>query len=249
MENIVKDIIMNKKNCYFVSPHLDDAILSAGGLLSQLAGKTKVTVINVFTQSTTQNTLSAKLAYKRAGFNNSSAYFMKRREEDARVMQDLGISVINLGFVDALWRQKANMNSFHKILGKFIPELTVIYPTYRYHVEKGKIAKDDIGLMKEITSALAIVEDGAVVFSPLGIGGHVDHLLITKICKKLKQRVIFWSDFPYNQGNQTKSPELRPVLSNIGVNSKAKHIKKYKTQISQMFPGGKVPDMEEIFYV
>ena len=49
------------KKVFFVSPHLDDAVFSAGNLLLTLAEKTEIMVINVFTQADTKPyTYSAK---------------------------------------------------------------------------------------------------------------------------------------------------------------------------------------------
>jgi hypothetical protein len=66
MEKIIAHIIKNKIPCYFLSPHLDDAVLSAGGLISSLSGNTSVTVVNIFTTAGEKNTLSAKKSIQKA---------------------------------------------------------------------------------------------------------------------------------------------------------------------------------------
>jgi len=50
---IINNIIREKIPCFFISPHLDDAALSAGGLIAYLSQHTHVEVIDVFTEAKT----------------------------------------------------------------------------------------------------------------------------------------------------------------------------------------------------
>ena len=72
-------------NVYFISPHLDDAILSAGGLIYDLKDKEKVKIVTVFTKG--------------------DELFLKRKVEDENVCRYLKINYSHLGFKDALWRK------------------------------------------------------------------------------------------------------------------------------------------------
>ena len=37
-----------------------------------------------------------------------------------------------------------------------------------------------------------------VVFAPLGIGRHVDHLIMRRAAQDLRLRTVYYSDFPYS---------------------------------------------------
>ena len=107
-----------KSPCFFISPHLDDAVFSAGGLMIFLAKKNPVTVVNVFTEAgDLPYTLSAKKYLSVCEVDDARKLFEQRRNEDQKVLEKVGVKVVNLGFVDALWRKKEGVARF-----KIIPE-------------------------------------------------------------------------------------------------------------------------------
>lgn len=103
---ICMDILKNKKYYYFISPHLDDAILSAGGLIYDLKYKGKVKIITVFTKG--------------------DEIFLKRKIEDKNVCNYLGIDFIHLGFNDILWRNHFDLIEEQKIKIKITDRLKKI---------------------------------------------------------------------------------------------------------------------------
>src|SRR5579859_3047345 len=142
MDTFIKIIIKNKQTCIFISPHLDDAVLSAGGLVKFLSSKTKIMVINIFTQAIDgKQTVSAWKYIKDMGYNKASDLFADRQKEDKEALFQLHISPINLGFPDALWRKKNNFVA--KTLGNVLPEFKHVYPTYRFHITNGKVSSAD----------------------------------------------------------------------------------------------------------
>ncbi|MBP9669939.1 PIG-L family deacetylase [Candidatus Woesebacteria bacterium] len=192
---MIRHIIAKKIPCYFISPHLDDAIFSAGGLISKLRGKVDITIINVFTSAgVSGHTLSASTYLKQCGESDAQLLFVKRIKEDQVAGQMLGAKVINLGYQDALWRAKSKSNYP-------IPELNVIYPTYRLHVSKGRISHHDNQLMQDLSAKLRsiIKEPEFYIFAPIGYGKHVDHVLVRDVVTQsfAASRIIYWSDFPY----------------------------------------------------
>ena len=129
MNKLIKNIVKNKRNCYFVSPHLDDAALSAGGIISYLAKKTNVEVITVFTECREdKHSLSALSYIKQSGYKSDQAkqLYSLRRKEDLEAFNRLGVEVKHLGFVDALWRRKRNIKMIDKFLGTFLNDFLYI---------------------------------------------------------------------------------------------------------------------------
>src|SRR5258708_6346967 len=129
--------IIEDKNfkCIFLSPHLDDAVLSCGTLLEQLAGKVDITVVNIFTNAHAKPyTLSAKRFLQLSdSYTDANDLYKERAKEDALLLNNLNIKSVNIGLEDAIFRRKSHKS----FLGKFIPEFDHSYPTYRWHVLKG----------------------------------------------------------------------------------------------------------------
>lgn len=249
MEKIVNTIIKNKIPVYLVSPHLDDAALSAGGLMLSLKGKTRVTVVNVFSTGGTKSTFSAKVALKHAGHTDPKVYYRSRRIEDKKALSNFGVEIINLNFVDALWREKKNPDMLARFIGSFFPEVTHKYPTYRFHINKATV-KEEKELVEEVALRLSeTITEKAYIFCPVGVGGHIDHLVVNAAVKKLSNKRIYWSDYPYNYNTEKKRQSYYKVLrSSKYIDEKIAILPTYKTQFRSMFVDGKAPIMDEIYY-
>ncbi len=252
--DITEKIIVEKTPCVFVSPHLDDAALSAGGLISWLSGKTKVSLVTIFTEASRgSRTLSAVSYLEQCGYADQDKLFSERRREDMRACRTLGIESAHLGFSDALWRKKKSPGRWGAILGGLFPELVHVYPTYRWHAISGKIAPDDGELVKNLENRLKLAIGGKqIVFCPLGVGRHVDHLITRDICAKIFSDVIFWSDFPYNMDKKTDNDFIGKMALESFVwqrfsPKKKELIGQYRTQVKSMFPSG-IPIAPEVYY-
>jgi LmbE family N-acetylglucosaminyl deacetylase len=235
MNRTLKDIIDNKKVCYFISPHYDDMIFSAGALASELAKTNKIVVINIFTSAGTRNTLSAKAYLKQCGYTDATKLYIDRAVEDKTAIKPITKQIIDLGFREALWRRKSTVMSH--ILGNILPELGSIYPTYRFNIIKGRIAKSDTVAIADIEARLKelVKIDNSAIFCPLGIGNHIDHVITEQVCTRLFKNPIYWADYPYNQQNTTgKIPRKHFAFAN-NMEEKAKQIAEYKTQYEAMF--------------
>lgn len=248
MKNTVfNDIIKQQKHCYFISPHFDDAMLSAGGLIEYLADKTPVTVINVFTKGGQKPySLSARAFLKKCAANTADELYKEREREDVQAFEDLNVEIIKLSFTDALWRTKNAPLYIEKKLSFLIPELLYVYPTY-WHVVRKKLSKFDTKLSENVKKSIAKnVDKDSVVFCPGAIGNHIDHIIVYEACKALFPQCIYWSDFPYiNQSNQSR----KDILFKFNTQKKIKRIKRYKTQYSAMFPKGISTVPEERYFI
>lgn len=251
--NILKGIIETGRTCYFISPHFDDAILSAGALMMFLAKYTSVVVVNVFTQSDMPPyTISARSYLKQCGYSDAKKLYEDRKQEDANALESIADEIINLDFMDALWRKQPKTHGLVNYIKNVIPEFGHIYPTYYFHIAKGKIAKNDaftlLQLEKELTTAVA----GGFVFCPLGIGNHVDHLIVRTVCEKLSNPLFYWSDFPYSTGgDNTKlniSDDLQLFTFSHDLEEKKVIIQKYQTQYNALFGNKDLTLDNEIYY-
>jgi LmbE family N-acetylglucosaminyl deacetylase len=232
-DSLVQSIIKEKKTCYFISPHFDDAILSAGALMKYLSKYTKIVVINIFTKAgPPPYTLSARAFLTQVGYTDAQTLFIDREKEDAEVLSHVANKVINLGYTDALWRKKSDT-----WFGKILPELDHIYLTYRFHIIRGIISKHDRPMINQIVEKVhdLISDKNAVVFAPLGVGSHIDHVITHEIAKKQKQQVMYWSDFPYNEKQSTETKHLHSFSFGEDLSEKKPLIQGYTSQYQAMF--------------
>jgi glycosyltransferase involved in cell wall biosynthesis/LmbE family N-acetylglucosaminyl deacetylase len=252
----IKSIIKNKTPCYFISPHLDDAVLSAGGLISYLSKNVPVNVINVFSKGDRRPyTFSAKRFLSQSGYKDTEGFYRERAIEDKRVLRDVNIKPHDLEFVDALWRKDKNGRK-HGVMGRLIPELNHVYPTYRFHVKSGKVSKNDSVLARNIQRKLKKVINGdlsCIVFCPIAQGNHVDHILTREICSKNFKNVVYWLDYPYSLHRKreeefVKDKDLHHFEFSKYYSQKRRLISGYKSQIGALFPKGRINLVPEKYY-
>lgn len=243
MNNIFSAIVQDKIPCYFVSPHLDDAALSCGAVISYLKDKTKVTVISVCTEiSPLPYTLSAKTFLRQCGFESAKRLFELRRQEDREVFQSIGVETRHLGLTDASWRKKEHLNFFERMFGRLLPEFLHVYPTYRWHIISGRVSaldEETVSLLKRVLKKEIDNTKKVCVFCPMAIGGHVDHVLTRDCVTELFDECVVWSDFPYN--STSKEFFLRGVETgekytfSSHKEQKEQLIRRYATQYEAMF--------------
>ena len=252
---VVRDIVERKIPCYFISPHLDDAALSAGSLIRHLADKTEVWVLTVFSEADQGPlTLSAKRFLGKHGYNNSQEMYADRQEEDKEVWRKLGVSSAHLGFVDALWRKKDRPGLMARSFGRVFPEALYLYPTYRFHVVSGKLAPQDEKLKQDISASLNWIipqRRKKMVFCPAGFGGHADHILAGAAVRSVFPDAILWKDYPYKVRRRDGNLYAGRIVSEwrVGLEEKQKLIFSYRSQTKQMFSKGHVPQRNEVFLV
>lgn len=263
LEKIILNIIENKTPCVFISPHLDDAIFSAGGLILELAGKTNVMITTLFTKAgSLPYTLSAKMHLKHSGYSVTSAEDLVsiRKQEDIRVCKMAGVNFKHLEFIDAMWRKKKKIGLMGKLFKNIFPEINHLYPFYRFNVISGKPAKGDSSITDAIKDSLIslVGELGRVViFCPIGAGNHVDHIITRDVCAEIFPQAIFWTDFPYHLNFKSDKDfiakmSLSPCVWNKNLAKKKDLILEYKTQVKDIVPlfqGDSDDILKETFYI
>jgi LmbE family N-acetylglucosaminyl deacetylase len=236
----------------FLSPHLDDAVLSCGALIDTLATRQTPVVATIFTDAgPAPHTFAARSFLRQCAASSAESLFADRRDEDVDALSQIGAEVIHLEYPDALFRRRGRGP-----LERLVPELYHRYPTYRFDIARGRIAGSDrpmiARLMREVTE-IADRIGAAHVFCPLGVGRHVDHVITRALGEQFPGRVVFYSDFPYNQ---TGAPDpafiarhrLEKTSWEPGSQRKEKFIRAYRSQVGGLFPGGRIPAVPEIYY-
>ncbi len=209
----------------YLSPHLDDAVLSCGGLIaSQVAAGEGVAVVTVFAGDPGPGPLSdfAQALHRLWGVGPKPVG--DRRTEDHLACGRLGASVIHLPLLDAIYR---------------VGPANVV----RYDSEEaifGPAHPADAGLVEEICGHLfRACPLEALLYCPLGLGRHVDHRLTRMAAERLRRPLWYYQDLPYAARGGTPPVEfgappgrerLLP-LSLEQIDSWVAAIAEYRTQV------------------
>ena len=205
-----------------VSPHLDDAVFSAGGTLAALAeAGWRVRVVTCFTASVADPSPFALSTQLDKGLGPEVDYMALRRAEDVAALQRLGAEPVHLPLPEAPHRGYTSA-----------PDLFA-----------GQHPDDDVG--GPLTEALAPHLDGAgLVLAPQAIGDHVDHRVVVDVVAALRLDTSFWRDAPYVL-RRPDAPSWRgvptgkehPVDVGAHLDAKAAAACSYATQVGFQFGG------------
>ena len=239
-----------------LSPHLDDAVLSCGALMNYAREKMRVTAVTFFTQgSEPPYTYSARSYLRQTRSHHADSLFLARRAEDQAVLESAGISYVHVGLTEILFRRRTRpLLDRLPWAGRLIPELSYMYPTYRLHVIRGGISLDDAGTIHSIIDTIDHLspESSTLFLAPLAVGGHKDHVLVRTAAELSRKRVGYYSDFPYNtryciDRSFVQRISLVQASWSHDVAAKLPLIREYRTQVNEIFPGGEIPVVPEVY--
>ena len=167
----------------YLSPHLDDAALSAGGLIyeqTQSGIPVEIWTFMCGDPHLTEYSPFAQLLHAQWGFADAEETVYKRRIEDTTAANILGAKVIHFDFLDCIYRRDAN--------GDWL------YPDGVF----GTIRAEDADLPAQIAAAIEPrLEPTDLLVCQLGIGSHVDHVLVRQAAELLGRPLIYDIDMPY----------------------------------------------------
>ncbi len=172
-----------------LSPHLDDAALSCGGRIARAvdAGR-RVVVATLFTQDEPLEPPSKLAADLRRWWSLPAGKVMKsRREEDLEACRRLGAEALHLDLPEAPYRTGARGAILY-------PDLKTLY---------GELALDDLPWRARIADTISgfVREHGddLEILGPLGVGHHVDHLLVRDALLLARPEAALYEEFPYTE--------------------------------------------------
>ncbi|MCG5431784.1 PIG-L family deacetylase [Mycobacterium sp. MYCO198283] len=177
-----------------VSPHLDDAAFSAGGTLARHARLgDRVTVVTCFTGNVEQPRGFALACQLDKGLGPDVDYMALRRAEDERAWAVIDADVEHLQFLEAPHR---GYGGAPELFGDRLP------------------GDDAVEHLVPVLSRLVATAD--LVLGPLGIGGHVDHLVVREALQRVVPdgRLLLWEDWPYSD-RTSDAPADADVVVNL----------------------------------
>jgi LmbE family N-acetylglucosaminyl deacetylase len=233
--------IAESRRLLAISPHLDDVVLSVGGIVARMAESgAEVFVATAFTADTPHPAPSSPVI---EGLNKvwklGPSPFAFRRTEDVAAVSALGAKVVHGGLLDAIYRTDRERNC--------------LYPT-RADIFSAPSGKDDIfpALNKLFADWIEDLQPDALL-CPLAVERHVDHVVTSQSVRTValgrKVNVFLYEDLPYSTGRfppelpdsvaaalgRTKWIVTDPETVSVDMSAKIDAILKYDSQIAGLF--------------
>lgn len=167
------------KTLLAISPHLDDAIFSAGTTLWRASRRGwRTFVATVFTGTVEQPKGFALACQLDKGLSADIDYMALRRAEDEQACALLGAEAIHLPELEAPHRGYDSAPALF-----------------------ADVRSDDPARLSVLEALAALVSDirPDVILGPFGLGGHVDHLIVRDAAEALPAVAssYLWEDWPY----------------------------------------------------
>ncbi|MGV7962789.1 PIG-L family deacetylase [Photorhabdus tasmaniensis] len=225
----------------FLSPHLDDVALSAGGLIYKLISENqKVVILTFFTEHDQYLTSHYLDSVNNDNMNSFTKLYSKRVNEDIAFCKKLSAIPIHGKILDCIYRVDQCGEPIYK-------HSAMIYSGL---VHKSDYASD---MAEDLINKTLSNYQPDYIYAPLGIGRHVDHIIINNLAYNIKGsrnfKILLYEDFPYVLG---KYPTINPdslesallrnnkfdknaILVDIDLKEKMQNILFYESQLESLF--------------
>jgi LmbE family N-acetylglucosaminyl deacetylase len=222
----------------YLSPHLDDVVLSCGGSLFQQArrGET-IAVVTVFAGSPLSGRLSPFAEELHQRWQNAAPTIdlsdpsAVRRLEDFRALRHVSatIRVMHLPLLDCIYRTNAYGETLYDSREQIF----------------GTVSGDDPAA--SVLEAIGPPPPGMNIYAPLGVGHHVDHQIVQQWVENWAlppTRVRYYEDYPYaaDEAALIAVTEDRPgwertvvSINKRALKAKIEAVACYETQISSFW--------------
>ena len=216
----------------YISPHLDDAVLSAGGLIyEQTRAGMEVEIWTFMCGLPPTEELSdfAKIIHKQWDIPEVKDVVTTRRAEDINAAGIVGAKAFHFDFLDCIYRRGRN--------GEWLYSGISMDP----HPE-------DDGLPAQIAKSIsARLKPDDQLVCQLALGAHVDHVLVRRAVELLQFPLIYDVDIPYlfNYPDELvprtagMKATVKPV-SEAGLGLWQDAIAAYSSQMSMLFESPEV---------
>ena len=170
----------------FLSPHPDDAVLSCGGWIDQLAqhGERPIVMTIFGGDRPADAPLSdfARNLHQRWQLGADAP--ARRRDEDRAACDRLGCYLIHLPFADAVYRVDPRTHRH------WYDSEEAIFGQVRDREMIDRVAE-------AVQVRLRYASRNACLVVPLTAGEHVDHVITRMAAERLDADVIYYEDYPY----------------------------------------------------
>lgn len=221
----------------YISPHLDDAVLSAGGLIyEQVKSGAHVEIWTIMCGVPRASELSpfAQLLHHQWGTTSAEETVYMRRAEDEKAAGILGARTVHFDFLDCIYRRGSDGDWLY-------PD--VFLPPHRDDLDLPRRIADAIALRLRRDASTSLSTSDNLVCQ-LGLGSHVDHILVRRAVESLRYPLLYLADIPYLfEQPGSLSPHTAGMKENIhrvteaGLRSWIEAVEAYVSQLSSLFAG------------
>ena len=166
----------------YLSPHLDDAALSAGGLIyeqTQAGIPVEIWTFMCGNPQLSEYSPFAQLLHTQWGFADAEEAMRERRNEDRKAAAILGAQTTHFDFLDCIYRRDQNGEWLYQEIA--IPARAA-----------------DADLPAQIAAAITPrLRPDDVLVAQLAVGSHVDHVLVRQAAELLGRPLLYDIDMPY----------------------------------------------------
>lgn len=211
----------------YISPHLDDAALSAGGwIYDQTQAGVPVEIWTIICGVPAVSALSplAQALHAQWGMTDAEEVVRARRQEDTRAAAILGATARHFDFPDCIYRQGRD--------GAWLYGDIFADP----HPDEADLPAQ----IADVISSRLRPDDQLVC--QLGVGSHVDHVLVRRAAELIGRRLRYAADIPYlfnfPEHLPAKTTGLRETfepVSEAGLASWQEAVAAYISQVPMLF--------------
>ena len=231
----------------YLSPHLDDAVLSCGGTIRrQVAQGEPVQVITLITEDIAPGSASSPFAQElHLAWGGHAKPFSVRRAEDLAALTLLGAQALHLDYLDAIYRTGADGVWMYTDGGLLFGRVRADDPL----ASDG--GKQLAAVLADLLGPAFLLGEVKRVCAPLAVGCHVDHQIVHAAARTLLDwgyPVAFYEDYPYaaspgatdlalEAAGAKQWPMQAQRLDACDLEAKVKALGYYRSQLPILFGG------------
>ena len=211
----------------YISPHLDDAVLSAGGFLyeqTQAGNSAEIWTIVCGFPPPGELTPFARLLHQQWGTGTAEETVQLRRAEDIEAARIVGAKSLHFDVPDCIYRRGPDGEPLYLDIYVGLHEAEAGLPYQIAQTIASRLKPDD------------------QIICQLGVGRHIDHVLVRQAVEKLNRPLVYTADIPYLFW---KPEQLAPLvvgmkeslhaITEAGLSAWVEAVLAYKSQISMLF--------------
>ncbi len=167
----------------YLSPHLDDAVLSCGGRIwQQVQAGERALVVTIFAGVPSPDAPLSPFAQALHALWGLADAIAARREEDTAALALLQAEAVYWPYLDCIYRQAPDGSFFCDSEETLFGEV---------HPAEGALIAELAGRFRALT-----LEQGGTLYAPLAVGHHVDHQVVRRAVAGIED-VVYYEDYPY----------------------------------------------------
>ena len=218
----------------YLSPHLDDAVLSCGGQIVQAAAEQQTSlIVTIMAGDPPQAAISEFAQGQQHSWELLTEASTQRRAENATACRLVGADYLHWPLPDCIYRHHPETN-----LAFYNSDPDIFGPVH----------PAEFPLIEELAAQLSDLPPHGRVFAPLTIGNHVDHQLTRLAAEQcFADRLVYYEEYPYVQrlggvtavipANDSHWQAQIIPLTAAALQRKIEAIAAYRSQLGNLFNG------------